>query len=175
MFLLENLFASLRSFVNKYSDLLFEHETEQCGELCLQLLRHCASRRSIVRSHAAANLYLLMRQSFESGSNLSKIKIQITMSLSTLVSNDARFGFRLNEDYLRRSLKTMLNYADIDDAIDGQLKRSAFSEQVKDLVFNLYMILSDTVKMKAFANDFEMLIDLMYRIARGYQNNPDLR
>jgi hypothetical protein len=116
-----------------------------------------------------------MRQSFESGSNLSKIKIQITMSLSTLVSNDARFGFRLNEDYLRRSLKTMLNYADIDDAIDGQLKRSAFSEQVKDLVFNLYMILSDTVKMKAFANDFEMLIDLMYRIARGYQNNPDLR
>jgi dedicator of cytokinesis protein 6/7/8 len=46
---------------------------------------------------------------------------------------------------------------------------------VKDLVFNLHMILSDTVKMKSFSNDFEMLIDLMYRIAKGYQNNPDLR
>uniref|UniRef100_A0A914RX13 Uncharacterized protein n=1 Tax=Parascaris equorum TaxID=6256 RepID=A0A914RX13_PAREQ len=46
---------------------------------------------------------------------------------------------------------------------------------VKDLVFNLHMILSDTVKMKEYTNDFEMLIDLMYRVAKGYQNNPDLR
>lgn len=37
------------------------------------------------------------------------------------------------------------------------------------------MILSDTVKLKEFANDFEMTIDLMYRVAKGYQTNPDLR
>lgn len=37
------------------------------------------------------------------------------------------------------------------------------------------MILSDTVKMKEFQEDPEMLIDLMYRIARGYRNSPDLR
>lgn len=42
-------------------------------------------------------------------------------------------------------------------------------------MFNLHMILSDTVKMKEYTNDFEMLIDLMYRVAKGYQNNPDLR
>lgn len=47
--------------------------------------------------------------------------------------------------------------------------------QVKDLVFNLHMILSDTVKMKEFQEDPEMLMDLMYRIAKGYQNSPDLR
>jgi dedicator of cytokinesis protein 6/7/8 len=47
--------------------------------------------------------------------------------------------------------------------------------QVKDLIFNLHMILSDTVKMKEFQEDPEMLIDLMYRIARGYRNSPDLR
>lgn len=29
--------------------------------------------------------------------------------------------------------------------------------------------------MKEYTNDFEMLIDLMYRVAKGYQNNPDLR
>ncbi len=56
-----------------------------------------------------------------------------------------------------------------------QLRRTSFAEQVKDLVFNLHMILSDTVKMKEFQNDFEMMIDLMYRIAKGYQNSPDLR
>lgn len=37
------------------------------------------------------------------------------------------------------------------------------------------MILSDTVKMKEFQEDPEMLLDLMYRIARGYQHSPDLR
>ncbi|OXB82148.1 UNVERIFIED_CONTAM: hypothetical protein H355_009027, partial [Colinus virginianus] len=47
--------------------------------------------------------------------------------------------------------------------------------QVQDLVFNLHMILSDTVKMKEHQEDPEMLIDLMYRIAKGYQNSPDLR
>jgi hypothetical protein len=39
--------------------------------------------------------------------------------------------------------------------------------QVRDLVFNLHMILSDTVKMKEFQEDPEMLLDLMYRIAKG--------
>lgn len=77
--------------------------------------------------------------------------------------------------------------------------------QVQDLVFNLHMILSDTVKMKEHQEDPEMLIDLMYRyethanssaclqivskrcfieitsmlffsrIAKGYQTSPDLR
>ena len=42
-------------------------------------------------------------------------------------------------------------------------------------MFNLHMILSDTVKMKEFQEDPEMLLDLMYRIAKGYQNSPDLR
>jgi dedicator of cytokinesis protein 6/7/8 len=37
------------------------------------------------------------------------------------------------------------------------------------------MILSDTVKMKAYQEDPEMLMDLMYRIAKGYKNSPDLR
>lgn len=37
------------------------------------------------------------------------------------------------------------------------------------------MILSDTVKMKEYQDDPEMHMDLMYRIAKGYQNSPDLR
>ena len=58
---------------------------------------------------------------------------------------------------------------------DAELQDTTFPEQVQDLVFNLHMILSDTVKMKEFQEDPEMLLDLMYRIAKGYQNSPDLR
>lgn len=37
------------------------------------------------------------------------------------------------------------------------------------------MILSNTVKINFFVNDYEMVIDLMYQIAKGYKNNPNLR
>lgn len=37
---------------------------------------------------------------------------------------------------------------------------------MRDLVFNLHMILSDTVKMKEYQEDPEMLLDLMYRIGK---------
>uniref|UniRef100_A0A8L8KVX2 HECT-type E3 ubiquitin transferase n=1 Tax=Heligmosomoides polygyrus TaxID=6339 RepID=A0A8L8KVX2_HELPZ len=173
---LECIFVSQRTLVKKFPDMIFEQEAEQCGELCLQLLRHCASRLPAVRSQAAASLYLLMRESFESGSRLARVKMQITMSLSTLVSNATKEGVWLNEDCLRRSLKTVLTYSETDANTDPHTRaNSSFSEQVKDLVFNIHMILSDTVKLKEFANDFEMTIDLMYRVAKGYQTNPDLR
>uniref|UniRef100_A0A8C4VB35 Dedicator of cytokinesis 7 n=1 Tax=Falco tinnunculus TaxID=100819 RepID=A0A8C4VB35_FALTI len=166
---LQHCFATQRALVSKFPELLFEEETEQCADLCLRLLRHCSSSISMIRSHASASLYLLMRQNFEIGNNFARVKMQVTMSLSSLVGTSQNF----NEEYLRRSLKTILTYAEE----DLELRETTFPDQVEemDLVFNLHMILSDTVKMKEHQEDPEMLIDLMYRIAKGYQNSPDLR
>ncbi|XP_021924154.1 dedicator of cytokinesis protein 6 isoform X3 [Zootermopsis nevadensis] len=164
---LQNMFATQRSLVFKFPNLLFDEETEQCADLCLRLLKHCSSSMSNVRSQASASLYLLMRQNFEIGNNFARVKMQVTMSLSSLVGTSSTFS----EESLRRSLKTILVYAEK----DAELQDTTFPEQVKDLVFNLHMILSDTVKMKEFQEDPEMLMDLMYRIAKGYQNSPDLR
>lgn len=64
--------------------------------------------------------------------------------------------------------------------------------QVRQLSLNLHRILLDTVKMQEYqdvstvtashhhitctpSQDPEMLMDLMYRISKGYQNSPDLR
>ncbi|XP_035782880.1 dedicator of cytokinesis protein 7-like [Anopheles albimanus] len=164
---LQNLFASQRSLVFKYHNLLFDEETDNCADLCLLLLKHCGSLLPTVRSQAAASLYLLMRQNFEIGNNFARIKMQVTMSLSSLVGTSSSFS----EQSLRRALKTILVYAESD--ID--LQDTSFPEQVQDLLFNLHMILSDTVKMKEYQEDPEMLLDLMNRIAKGYQNSPDLR
>ncbi|XP_060603802.1 dedicator of cytokinesis protein 7-like isoform X2 [Ruditapes philippinarum] len=166
-FVLQHMFSSQRSLVTKFLDLLFEEETEQCADLCLRLLRHCSSCIGNTRAQASASLYMLMRQNFELGNNFSRVKMQVTMSLSSLVGQNQDF----NEEYLRKSLKTILTYAEA----DTELQETTFPDQVKDLVFNLHMILSDTVKMKEFQEDPEMLLDLMYRIAKGYQTSPDLR
>uniref|UniRef100_A0A4W3I955 Dedicator of cytokinesis 7 n=1 Tax=Callorhinchus milii TaxID=7868 RepID=A0A4W3I955_CALMI len=164
---LQHCFATQRALVSKFPELLFEEETEQCADLCLRLLRHCSSSIGSIRAHASASLYLLMRQNFEIGNSFARVKMQVTMSLSSLVGTSHNF----NEDFLRRSLKTILTYAEE----ELELRDSTFPEQVQDLVFNLHMILSDTVKMKEHQEDPEMLIDLMYRIAKGYQTSPDLR
>ncbi|XP_069783324.1 dedicator of cytokinesis protein 7-like isoform X3 [Narcine bancroftii] len=164
---LQHCFASQRALVFKFPETLFEEDTELCADLCLRLLRHCSSSLGTIRSHASASLYLLMRQNFEIGNNFARVKMQVTMSLSSLVGTSQNF----NEEYLRRSLKTILTYAEE----DLELRETTFPEQVQDLVFNLHMILTDTVKMKEHQEDPEMLMDLMYRIAKGYQTSPDLR
>ena len=89
--------------------------------------------------------------------NFARVKMQVTMSLSSLVGTSQSF----NEEALRRSPKTIFVYAEQ----DAELQDTTFPEQVQDLVLNLHMILSDTVKMKEFQEDPDMLLDLMYRIA----------
>ncbi|KPJ13246.1 Dedicator of cytokinesis protein 6 [Papilio machaon] len=158
---LQHMFASVRALILGWSC---------CGEesgICRVLLRHCAALAAGTRAHASATLYALMRQHYQLGNNFSRVKMQVTMSLSSLVGTSATFS----EEALRRALKTVLVYAER----DVELQDTSFPEQVKDLVFNLHMILSDTVKMKEFQQDPEMLLDLMHRIARGYQHSPDLR
>lgn len=64
---LQNLFATQRSLIFKYHNLLFDDESDTCADLCLLLLKHCGSQLPLIRSQAAASLYLLMRQNYEIG------------------------------------------------------------------------------------------------------------
>ncbi|XP_041282880.1 dedicator of cytokinesis protein 8 [Onychostruthus taczanowskii] len=164
---LTHCFATLRALIAKFGDLLFEEEVEQCADLCQRVLHHCSSSIDITRTQACATLYLLMRYSFSSTSNFSRVKMQVTMSLASLVGKSPEF----NEEFLRRSLRTILAYAEE----DTDMQATPFPIQVEELLCNLNGILSDTVKMREFQEDPEMLMDLMYRIAKGYQTSPDLR
>ncbi|NWR21590.1 DOCK8 protein, partial [Emberiza fucata] len=164
---LTHCFATLRALIAKFGDLLFEEEVEQCADLCQRVLHHCSSSIDITRTQACATLYLLMRYSFSSTSNFSRVKMQVTMSLASLVGKSPEF----NEEFLRRSLRTILAYAEE----DTDMQATPFPIQVEELLCNLNSILSDTVKMREFQEDPEMLMDLMYRIAKGYQTSPDLR
>ncbi|XP_061484809.1 dedicator of cytokinesis protein 8 isoform X2 [Rhineura floridana] len=164
---LTHCFATLRALIVKFGELLFEEEVEQCGDLCQRLLQHCSSSIDTTRIQACATLYLLMRYSFSSTSNFARVKMQVTMSLASLVGKASDF----NEEYLRKSLRTILAYAQE----DVDMQPTLFPAQVNELLCNLNSILSDTVKMREFQEDPEMLMDLMYRIAKGYQTSPDLR
>uniref|UniRef100_A0A2K6FIJ4 Dedicator of cytokinesis 8 n=1 Tax=Propithecus coquereli TaxID=379532 RepID=A0A2K6FIJ4_PROCO len=164
---LTHCFATLRALIAKFGDLLFEEEVEQCADLCQRVLHHCSSSMDVTRSQACATLYLLMRFSFGATSNFARVKMQVTMSLASLVGKAPDF----NEEHLRRSLRTILAYSEEDTA----MQTTPFPTQVEELLCNLNSILYDTVKMREFQEDPEMLMDLMYRIAKSYQTSPDLR
>ncbi|XP_003391040.2 PREDICTED: dedicator of cytokinesis protein 7-like, partial [Amphimedon queenslandica] len=141
---------------------------QAAAEYTEKLLKHCSSSMADVRAWACASLYLLMRQNYEIGQNFARVKVQVTVALSSIVAGSTK---SFNEHHLRRSLKTLILYAEGDD----DMYQTSFPEQVKELAINLHRILLDTVKMKSFQNDHEMLMDLMYRISKGYQTSPDLR
>uniref|UniRef100_A0A4W6C4Z7 Dedicator of cytokinesis 8 n=1 Tax=Lates calcarifer TaxID=8187 RepID=A0A4W6C4Z7_LATCA len=162
---LSHTFSTLRAVVVKFGDLLFEEEAEQCADLCQKVLQYCSSPVDENRSQACATLYLIMRYSYSN--NFSRVKMQVTMSLASLVGKSSDF----QEEYLRRSLRTILAYAEE----DTEMQNTQLPSQVDELLRNLNSILSDTVKMREFQEDPEMLMDLMYRIAKGYQTSPDLR
>ncbi|CAL8344956.1 unnamed protein product [Lota lota] len=164
---LSHAFSTLRALLIKFGDLLFEEEAEQCADLCQKVLQYCSSPVDENRSQACATLYLIMRYSYSNSSNFSRVKMQVTMSLASLVGKSSDF----QEEYLRRSLRTILAYAEE----DAEMRTTQLPSQVDELLRNLNSILSDTVKMREFQEDPEMLMDLMYRIAKGYQTSPDLR
>lgn len=166
---LENAFVVQRAFVSKFPELIFEQQSDLCAELCIELLRYMGSKQPVVRSQSASSLYFLMRQNFEHNSlNFSRLKMQITTALSTLVANVSSFGL-LNEDNIRHSLKAIISYMKHDAITNNALKDTSFNNQVTTMIFNLSTIIMDTCQMKNYTDDFEMLIDLMYRIAKGYQ------
>ncbi|NXD05348.1 DOCK8 protein, partial [Certhia familiaris] len=161
---LTHCFGTLRALIVKFGDLLFEEEVEQCADLCQRVLHHCSSSIDITRTQACATLYLLMRYSFSSTSNFSRVKMQVTMSLASLVGKSPEF----NEEFLRRSLRTILAYAEE----DKDMQETPFPIQVEELLCNLNSILSDTVKMREFQEDPEMLMDLMYSCQRRASLTP---
>jgi hypothetical protein len=163
---LQHIFASQRSLVSRFPALIFEESVELSAELTMQILQSCASSLSAVRSQAAASLYFLLRDNFTNASNFAKLKMQITMSLSSLVGLSQKF----DEQHLRRSLKTILVYAESDSKHPPE-----FRNELQEMIFQLHMIVSDTIRMKEFQEDPDMLLDLMYRVAKGYQHSPDLR
>ena len=69
----------------------------------------------------------LLSKSKTFSQNFARVKMQVTTSLSSLVGTSDNF----NEDFLRRSLKTILVYAEQ----DHELSDTSFPEQVRIVFF----------------------------------------
>eukprot|EP01135_Chromosphaera_perkinsii_P006340 Nk52_evm69s485 gene=Nk52_evmTU69s485 len=167
-------FELLRSFVKRFPDLIFMGNTEFCSNLCSCVLTYCNSNFETSRMLGSSLLYLLMKKNFEASGfeNFARMKVQTTIALSEIVGA-VNGKSRVHEECLKRSLSLICEFMSLDNC-DFQ-NNDKFKDGVKEITSRLYTILRETVKIKSCSNDPMMLIDVQYRIARGYSNSPDLR
>lgn len=165
---LSHVFFSLQGFVNRFAEVLFSSPTtEFCAKLCQQVFKYCSSPVTAARETATAFLYLLMRKNFEhkkdsgSGSGFARVRVQATLALSNIVEAD-----EFNDMYLRRSLASIARYARNDSA----MQVTAFPVGVEDLAKTLNSILWDTLQIKRFKHDPEMLVRACWRPTRAILN-----
>jgi len=145
------------------------------AELCNSIIRHCNSTIPIIRRTAATFLYFLIKKNYVESGNFSRVKVQTTISLSKLVGKGLRRDVELRESL---SLISKYGHRDLDQSIKKKSTNKInnhFSAQVDELSAKLHTILTDSLKISEYAEDPEMYVDLLHRVAKGYSNAPDLR
>ena len=170
--LLKHLFASFRSFLVEFPEVLFSGTPAYVGELCFELLKCCSSRISSVRSEAAAFLYLLMRANFNYREQFSmtRVHLQVIISVSKLLG-DSNIVL-LNNSRFQESLAIINNFSSSDKSV----RESKFPGEVRELTKKIRTVLMATAAMREHENDPEMLMDLQCSLANSYaETSPALR
>lgn len=165
----KHVFASLRSFLNNFSQALFKGSSTLCGQFVYELLKCCDSRLATLRHEASAVLYLLMRSNFEfSGrKGLTRVHLQVIISVSQMIGN----VIGLNNARFQESLSIINSYASSDKVMKG----TGFPGEVKDLTKRVRTVLMATSQMQAHQADPERLLELQYSLANSYASTPELR
>eukprot|EP01102_Stenamoeba_stenopodia_P020621 TRINITY_DN8117_c0_g1_i1.p1 TRINITY_DN8117_c0_g1~~TRINITY_DN8117_c0_g1_i1.p1 ORF type:complete len:1469 (+),score=306.22 TRINITY_DN8117_c0_g1_i1:1546-5952(+) len=184
------LYASLRSFVIRFSDHFFNIKTSYCRDISYQIFRHCASTIPNIRIEAQTLFYLLLKHNHRRVGNFGRMRIQGITALSEVVKEGlVKYDWLLRESLQRISKYALHEYSlflsSDEDRIQMLKKtelvssytRAAFARGVQDLCNILSKILQDTIQVNELKSkaDEEAIADLYYRIALGYTHTPDLR
>ncbi|XP_068733995.1 dedicator of cytokinesis protein 9-like isoform X4 [Montipora capricornis] len=166
-FMMRHVFASLRSYINKFPAALYRGSASYCGDLCREILSCCNSKLKGLRNQACSFLYLLMRSNFEfSGAQgCDRVHWQVIVAVSKLMASG------LNRTAVNNCLQALKNYA----AEDKGMKHTAFTSEVKDLTKKIHTVLQATAQMKEYDDVPDMLVDLQYSLAKSYSSTPELR
>ncbi|XP_031567360.1 dedicator of cytokinesis protein 11-like isoform X3 [Actinia tenebrosa] len=165
--MIKHVFASLRSFINKFPIALFRGSANHCGDLCREILGCCNSKLESLRTQACAYLYLMMRSNYEftGGMNCDRIHWQVIVAVSRLMQSG------LNRPAVNNSLIALKNYANDDKG----MKNTSFPSEVKDLTKKIHTVLQATAQMKEYDDIPEVLMDLQFSLAKSYSSTPELR
>jgi hypothetical protein len=154
------LFDTLRFFVGAFRGVFFNPATDYCQSMCSQVLRACNASMGALHSHAIVFLYYLLQLDLE----------RMSQALMVAVSKIAGLSDDRSDAKLRDALERISELATMDRGAKGD-----FPQRVRDLMTRVRTVLVNTVQLKKYSDDPEMLVDLQYDVADSYNNSPQLR
>lgn len=146
---LEQLFRTQRSLIFKYHNLLFDEESDTCADLCLILLKHAGSQLPLIRSQAAASLYLLMRQNFEIGN------VRLRFHMYTCIRYKNVNNFRI-------FLFSKIEFCPSKNASDNVFKLFGWDKFVIQVCFTILLtfIFIHNDVLTSFVSDFRFVFNI---------------
>uniref|UniRef100_A0A4W5JU34 DOCKER domain-containing protein n=1 Tax=Hucho hucho TaxID=62062 RepID=A0A4W5JU34_9TELE len=119
---LKHVFASLRSFINKFPVALFKGRVTLCAALCYEVLKCCVSKMGLLRAEASALHYLLMRNNYDYTKRKTFLHthLQIIIAVSQLISDVALTG----SSRFQESLSIINNFANSNKAMKVTVRKS---------------------------------------------------
>ncbi|KNC46189.1 Dock9 protein, partial [Thecamonas trahens ATCC 50062] len=170
--LVRALYASLRSFVQRFDSIFFMGDNPYCCDLMRLVMVHCNSVSAVIRGEATALIYLCMKVNFKLPTgyrDFSRMKLQATNALSELAGEELR-----DDRNVTRALRAIVRYSEEDTSPESRDELD-FREQVTELMERFFDILRNSALLNSAKGDVEMKGDLLHRIAQGYMNAPNLR
>eukprot|EP00041_Stephanoeca_diplocostata_P038322 m.1498353 g.1498353 ORF g.1498353 m.1498353 type:complete len:2221 (+) comp25203_c0_seq1:290-6952(+) len=159
-----HLFATVGLVIDLYPAVLFHRGEMYSQQLAIELLHGCNSELLTMREHACVAIFQLMH------ANLPAMRSSITIAISKVAGQ--AHG---KTDALLRSSLSCISYFVQEGAVVSTATDPGFVAEVSSLIDRLNQVLKDTLEMRHYAGDEEMLVDLHYRVAQTYANTPELR
>lgn len=185
-----NLYASLRAFAYKFTDVLFKGDNTYLSMLLQEILLHCNFPEPDINMEASTLLFILLKLNQRTTGSFGRTKIQAITTLSNLVQERViQKDVVLNNSFARLAEYALhaystLHYRDLEreeamvhNDTYAHTVYSSFARGVQDMCFTFSSILRDTLRVIEVleTDDHHVITDLYFQIAEGYKHTPDLR
>jgi hypothetical protein len=159
------LYNLLPAVTNLFSKPLFCYQDcSYCASVLYQVLFHCNSEKTTVRSKASSLYYHLLKSNFQETGDVYRMQLQSTVSLCRLLSGKNKVKEYNN---LSRSLELIREYSQNEQNQTLKTMVEEAIDQVNQLVrFNQQLAFND--------QNPELQAELILKIAYTYRHSPDL-
>eukprot|EP01113_Clastostelium_recurvatum_P012359 TRINITY_DN1641_c0_g1_i2.p1 TRINITY_DN1641_c0_g1~~TRINITY_DN1641_c0_g1_i2.p1 ORF type:complete len:1978 (-),score=555.53 TRINITY_DN1641_c0_g1_i2:59-5992(-) len=159
---------------------LFKFPTAVCGDLCYVVLRLCLAKSPVTRAMASSLLYILVDQDYRETGNFTRVKLQTTIAISKIVGETTQQDRDYAElmaclEAVTKHVKTNHSSSATSGASSTSGRPPSLATQMEEMKERLFSVIKDSIKIKQFAYDPEMIAELTYQISNGFSESPDLR
>ncbi|EGG15455.1 DOCK family protein [Cavenderia fasciculata] len=188
-------FLVLASMSNEFKIALFRNQNTICSELTPEIFKYCTVNHAPNRQYATTLIFLLIQNNLREMGHFSRMKLQSTVSVSKIVSEnvkenevkdfetlyaclDALTRFvkqYCNNNLLKNNNQSMFGSGNSGSGSNPSQQQQPIANQIEELRDRLFGVIRNSVKIQQHGYDPEMKADLYHQLSNTFIESPDLR